>query len=68
MEIIAKISEWKAAHDLPIFDQSREVEVIKNNLDAIENEVMREYYHTVLLSLLKVSKDYQKSLALEGIL
>ncbi len=68
MDTVALIAEWKSAHDIPVFDSSREELIIKKSLESIERKDYKEYYQEVLLSILKVSKDYQKVLVLKGIL
>ncbi len=68
METVAKISEWKSSHDIPVYDHAREETVVKNSLEAIENPEYRQYFHEVLTSLMKVSKAYQKALVMRGIL
>jgi len=68
METVALIADWKSSHDIPVFDSSREEIIIKRNVDGFERPEYKEFYQEVLLSILKVSKDYQKVLVLRGII
>jgi monofunctional chorismate mutase len=66
MAIVADIVAYKMANDLPVYDASREAEVIARNLGAIKDEAFREYYQIVLETIMKVSKDFQKTMILRS--
>ena len=59
MDAATEIAEYKKENGLPIFDESREKEVIKNNTDYIESEDYKEYYADFIQSVMDISKKYQ---------
>lgn len=65
MELVKQVAEYKRAHGLPVFDASREAEVIKNGSSRIKNEEIKSYYINFLNSQMDISKKYQSSI-LEG--
>ena len=65
MNCSKKIAEYKAVHALPIFDHSRELEVINNNSKLIQNDEIREYYIDFLQNTMNVSKRYQEKIIVE---
>lgn len=54
-----EVAEYKIQHAMPIFDASREQEVIDNNAKYIENDIVREYYVNFLKQTMDISKQYQ---------
>jgi len=68
METVAKVAKWKSVHSYPIFDPSREAAMIKSNIDTIESPEFKKYYEEFLMSILKVSKEYQIYLLSRGVL
>lgn len=65
MEAVKLVAEYKMERGLPIFDSSRENEVIKNNTKNIENEEIKEFYVSFLKNTMEISKRYQHRI-LEG--
>ncbi len=61
MHASAEIAKYKEAHGLPVYDAAREKEVIKRNAEAAEPE-MRELYCEFITTVMKLSKDYQRTL------
>lgn len=59
MEAASAIYEHKKEYGLPIYDSSREEEIIKNNSSRIEDEVLRGYYIDFLKSTMSISRAYQ---------
>ncbi len=59
------VAEYKSAHALPIFDETREKEIIQKNKLYIKDEKIRDYYIDFLKSNMAISKKYQ-SFLLEG--
>lgn len=59
MEAVKAIAEYKIERGLPIFDPSREAELIRSNLDNVENEDVKEYYVPFIKSTMDISKRYQ---------
>lgn len=53
------VFEHKKEYGLPILDEKREEEVIKNNVSLIDDEVLKEYYIDYLKNLMSVSRNYQ---------
>lgn len=62
MEAVKMVAEYKIEKGLPIFDSSREAEVLKKNSAYIENDELVDYYLTFQQNMMDVSKSYQKKL------
>ncbi len=62
MSALHEVAEFKAEHSLPIFDASREAEIIEKHSSSIENEVIRTYYIDFLKNNIKISHSYQAEL------
>lgn len=62
MKASSEVAEYKKEHALPIFDSSREQEVIKNNLEFISDDNLKQYYVNFLQFTMDVSKKYQSSI------
>lgn len=62
MDIAKEIAEYKFKHGLAIYDETREQEIIRNNLKLIENEELKPYYLNFFKSVLTESKRYQEFL------
>lgn len=62
MKASSEVAEYKKEHALPIFDSSRENEVINKNLEFIEDEKIKQYYVNFLQNTMDISKRYQSSL------
>lgn len=65
MEAVRLIAEYKQERGLPVFDGSREEAVIRNNLQHIENEELKEFYVPFLRQTMEISKRFQHRI-LEG--
>ena len=63
METVRRISKYKRAHGLPVFDAAREQAVIRRNSALIADETLREEYVRFLHAVMDISKDYQYRLA-----
>ena len=59
MQAAKQIAEYKKENALPIFDNSRELEVITKNSELIIDETIREYYVNFIKQTMDVSKRYQ---------
>lgn len=59
MKAVEEIFEYKKQHGLPIYDQKRELEVIKKNSAYIEDETIRGYYIDFEKDIIEISKKYQ---------
>lgn len=60
MEAVESVIAYKLQHDLPIFDEKREQEVIRKNVARIENEAYKPYFKEFLQQTMDISKKYQK--------
>ncbi len=60
MDVTKEIAEYKKENGLPIFDESREKEVIKNNTNYIDSEDYKSYYTEFIQSVMDISKEYQR--------
>ncbi len=59
MDVSAQVAEYKKAHDIPVFDESREEQMKANILFMIRPEtadLLMEMYDIIL----KTSRDYQE--------
>lgn len=62
MEAVREIAEFKAEHKLPIFDASREEQIIDKNSAFIENESIKAHYINFLKNNMEISRSYQVEL------
>ena len=62
MNAAKDVAEYKKENGLPIFDASREEEVIKRNSAYIGNDDIKAHYVNFLKNTMNVSKDYQRKL------
>ena len=60
-----EVAEYKIKHAMPIYDSTREQEVINNNSKHIQNDEIKEYYVNFLKQTMDISKKYQSRL-IEG--
>lgn len=65
MEAVRLVAEYKKERGLPIFDSSRENEVVKKNLLNIEDEEIKEFYVPFIKNTMEISKRFQHRI-LEG--
>ena len=59
MKVVLDVLKYKKEHNLPVFDEKREIELIKKNLSLLEDESLREYYLIFFNGMLEASKKYQ---------
>ena len=59
MRAAEMVFEYKKEFGLPILDQKREDAVIEKNSALIEDEVLKEYYHSYIKNLMSLSRAYQ---------
>ena len=62
MKVSSEVAKYKKEHALPIFDSSREQEVINKNLNYITDDNIKQYYVNFLQKTMDISKQYQSSL------
>lgn len=65
MEIIRKISQYKKLHNVAVVDLDRETTLINKYSKSLKNKDLSIYYHELLATFLKISKDYQKELLIK---
>ena len=66
MNLVKEIAEYKMAHDIAVYDSTRELEVIAKNIESLEEKTYQPYYQSVIEEMMKVSKEYQKALILRS--
>ena len=66
MQAVKQVAEYKKERGLPIFDSSRENEVVKANSDYITDESIKEFYVPFIKNTMDVSKRYQHRI-MEGL-
>ena len=62
MKAVESVAKYKIENGLPVFDASREAEIIKRNTEYISEERFKEYYINFLKDTMDVSKRYQRRL------
>ncbi len=62
MHLVEEVIKYKMEHNLPIFDEKRELEVLDNNLSLIKDEKLKKYFKEFLIDMMNVSKEYQKEI------
>ncbi len=65
MNAVKQVAEYKKERGLPIFDSAREDEVIRNNMEYITDEDIKELYLPFIKGVIDISKDYQQKLMSE---
>ena len=60
MAAVLDVLKYKKEHNLPVFDSKREAELIKKNIELLENKQLKEYYLTFFNGVLTSSKKYQE--------
>ena len=50
---------YKKQHNLPVFDEKREIELIQKNINLLSDESLKEYYMIFFKGVLESSKKYQ---------
>lgn len=59
MSAVLEVLKYKKEHNLPVFDENREIELIKKNLELLQDESLKEYYLIFFSGMLEASKKYQ---------
>ncbi len=57
---VKKVLQYKIDNNLAVFDETREISLIKKNLELLNNKELEKYYLVFLEGLLNSSKQYQK--------
>lgn len=62
MRAAEKVAAYKKEHGLPIFDASREEEIIRRNGECVEDDELRAYYVNFIRKNMEISRSYQHKL------
>lgn len=62
MAAAKKVAQFKKENGMPIFDATREAQILACAAERIQDEVLRRYYVEFLQNLMAVSKAYQSYL------
>ena len=60
MKASFNIALYKKENNLPVYDKAREDFLINKNTNYIKDENLKDHYKKFLVSLMDISKDYQK--------
>lgn len=60
MQAVNDVVKYKKEHNLAIFDEKREKEIIKNNLKLVDIS-LKDYYLEFFEKMLEISKKYQEA-------
>lgn len=60
MQVVKQVALFKKENHLPVLDSKRELEIIKKNVDNIDNLDLVEYYEAFYKKIIEVSKKYQE--------
>ena len=59
IKAVSDVLKYKKEHNLPVFDEKRELELIEKNISLLSNESLKEYYMIFFKGVLESSKKYQ---------
>lgn len=62
MHLVKEVIKYKMEHNLPIYDEKRELEVLNKNVSLIHDEEIKEYFKEFLIDMMNVSKKYQQEI------
>lgn len=62
MTAVEDVAEYKREHALPIFDGSREAQIIEKNAQSVTDPRLREYYVNFIQKVMEISRSYQSRL------
>jgi monofunctional chorismate mutase len=62
MEAVKMVAEYKKQNNLPIFDENREKEVCKKEIEYIKNDELKPYYLEFIQCLMNISKKFQRNI------
>lgn len=62
MEAVKMVAEYKKQNNLPIFDENREKEICKKEIEYIKNDELKSYYLEFIQSLMDISKKFQRNI------
>lgn len=59
MEIVSRVASIKSENNIPILDSKREEEVIKKNINYLNNKELSPYLEEFYIKIMDLSKEYQ---------
>lgn len=62
MEVSKGVSDYKKQNNLPLFDKSREEQVIESRMKLLSDKSLEPYAKQLIISLMELSKAYQYSI------
>ena len=62
MHLVNEVIKYKMEHNLPIYDEKREFEVLNKNISLIKDDELKEYFKEFLIDMMNVSKKYQQEI------
>ena len=60
IQAVMQILEYKKEHNLAVFDEKREIELIAKNIKLLNDSELEKYYLKFFQGVLESSKDYQR--------
>lgn len=61
MELSREVVEYKIQHQVPIFDERREKELLDRMVETTQPGPMETYFRDFLQALMEISKDFQQN-------
>lgn len=61
-DLVREIGNYKRKHNLPIYDEDRERQVIESCLTFLENEEYSKFIDDIYLQIMKTCKDIQNNI------
>ncbi len=59
MKAVLDVLEYKKEHNLAVFDEKREIELIEKNINLLQDKTLKDYYLIFFRGMLEASKKYQ---------
>ncbi len=59
-DLVLKVGEYKAAQNLPVFDEAREKLVIEKCKGQLKNKKYSNYIETIYIQIMNTCKDIQR--------
>lgn len=60
IQAVMQVLEYKKEHNLAVFDEKREIELIAKNIKLLNDSELEKYYLKFFQGVLESSKDYQR--------
>ncbi|MCR5636883.1 MAG: chorismate mutase [Clostridiales bacterium] len=62
MNLVKEVAQYKISNNTPVHDAQREQSVVEKNSAYINDENLKKYYISFILSVMGISKEYQNKL------